>query len=232
LSTDEKQLKEFCDRIDYVDTMVSTASENGLFDGKKQNVIPYECILNKIKAARDSIEKSKPPDFSQCDHHLSIAADYYFKDVNSAPMSWRFLNIYAVHIWIYLIAFLCILFIFYYYNVNSTLLTKFAFLRNHSIAIDAVAWGIIGALLRGLWWLWKNVNRGQFRKAWIIWFISTPFLGGILGGIAYLLIFAGLIAVSQDKNITNSLFVMSIAALAGFNWEWIVEQLNRVKENL
>jgi UDP-N-acetylmuramyl pentapeptide synthase len=46
------------------------------------------------------------------------------------------------------------------------------------------------------------------------------------------LIFAGLIAVSQDKNITNSLFVMSIAALAGFNWEWIVEQLNRVKENL
>jgi len=126
------------------------------------------------------------------------------------------------------------LFIFYYYDLNSALLKEFPLLGTDSIAIEAVSWGVIGGLLRGLWWLWKNVNKRQFRKAWIIWFISTPFLGGILGGIAYLLIFAGLLAVSgvEDKNGPNSVFVMSIAALAGFNWEWIVEQFNRVRENL
>jgi hypothetical protein len=210
--------------------MVSTASENGLFDGIQE--ISLECILNKIKDARDRLEKSKPPDFSQCDHDLSTAADYYFKAVNSAPKSWRFLNIYAIHIWIYLIAFLCLLFIFYY-ELDSSLSTKFGFLGANLTAIYVIAWGVIGGILRGLWWLWHNVNKRQYRKVWIIWFISTPFLGGILGAIAYLLIFAGLMAVSEDKNkIPNSMLVIVTAALAGFNWEWIVERFNRIKEKL
>ena len=55
-------------------------------------------------------------------------------------------------------------------------------------------------LLRGFWWLWKNINKRQFRKAWTNWFISTTFIGGILGGVAYLLIFAGFLAISQDKS--------------------------------
>ncbi len=230
MSNEEKKLKELTNRIDLLDTMVSTASENGLFNA--QNKISLECILNKIKSAREVIERCNRPNFAQCEYDLSIAAKLYFTAVNSGPTLWRFLNIYAIHIWTYLISFLTLLFIFYYYDLNSALLTEFPFLGSDSIAIEAVSWGVIGGLLRGMWWLWKNVNKRQFRKVWIIWFISTPFLGGILGGIAYLLIFAGLLAVSQTDNKPNSIFVMSIAALAGFNWEWIVDQFNRVRENL
>jgi hypothetical protein len=63
------------------------------------------------------------------------------------------------------------------------------------LAIDAAAWGVVGSLLRGIWYLWKNVNDRKFRKVWIVWLISTPFLGAILGSLIYFLISAGLIVI-------------------------------------
>ena len=216
----------------YLDKMLTIAIENDLFETQPQKEI-QNSILTKLKEVRQIIEKKTDTfDYPYCHYELSKAAELYFKAVKSARLSWRLLNIYAVHVWVYLITFLCLVFIFYYYFLQPNN-SFFIFLNTYQTGIDAVVWGIIGGLLRGLWWLWKNVDKRQYRKTWIIWFISTPFLGGILGAISYFLIFAGLSALSESNNeneTPNTFLVLAISTLAGFNWEWIVDQLNRIKE--
>ncbi len=229
--------EELIEKIDDLDVWVSTAIENGLFC--VQDDVSVDNILNKLKDARDDIdiEKKSPLDFSQCDYNLSKAAAYYSQAIASAPLSWRLLNIYAVHLWAYLIVFLSAIFIFYSFNLLSFI--KFEQFEIPIVAVHAAAWGIIGGLLRGLWWLWKNVDDRQYRKVWIIWFISTPFLSGILGAIVYFLLFAGLIVISntqvedinQVKDI-NPMLVIVLAALAGFNWDWAVNQFKKIGEKL
>jgi membrane associated rhomboid family serine protease len=62
-------------------------------------------------------------------------------------------------------------------------------------AINATAWGVIGAVLRAMWFLKSKVDMRTYRNAYNIYFISVPFLGGILGTIIYLLFLGGLFAL-------------------------------------
>ena len=227
-----EKLLRYNDNINRVDTWVTTTSENGLFKEKNDNL--FKLILDNLKEARESIDTQSiehnktSPNFVQCSDALSKAANYYSQAVDSAPLSWRFLNIYAGHLWIYLITFLFITFAFYYFDIDRFLSLKVGV---SPLSVDAATWGVIGGILRGIWWLWRNVSDRKYRKTWMVWFISTPFLGGIFGAISYFLIFAGLLAVSQNSNeVLNPMIVIVVSALAGFNWEWIVEQFNRVRE--
>lgn len=232
---DDEKRKSYARNIDRVDTWATSAAENGLFkDGEKDSSKSLDPILEKLKEARESL---KCCDFIQCSDALSKAADHYFRAVDSASMSWRFLNIYAIHLWIYLVTFLAIIFIFYYFDLDHFLRLRAGVSQS---SIDAAAWGVIGSLLRGIWWLWKNVNDREYRKTWIVWFISTPFIGGILGAIVYFIISAGLLIVTTDDlnnrnnfdEIINPMVVIVFAALAGFNWDWAIDQFNRLRERL
>jgi hypothetical protein len=79
---------------------------------------------------------------------------------------------------------------------------------------------------------------GTYRNAYNIYFISVPFLGGILGAIIYLLLLGGLFAlqggtqsgVSQIS--INPLTIIPFAALAGYNWEWAINLFNRIGDFL
>jgi hypothetical protein len=232
---DDEKRKSYADNIDRVDTWATSAAENGLFkDGEKDSSKSLDPILEKLKEARESL---KCYNFIQCSDALSKAADHYFRAVDSASISWRFLNIYAIHLWIYLVTFLAIIFIFYYFDLDHFLHLRAGVTQ---LSIDAAAWGVIGSLLRGIWWLWKNVNDREYRKTWIVWFISTPFIGGILGAIVYFIITAGLLIVTTDDlsnrnnfdEITNPMVVIVFAALAGFNWDWAIDQFNKLRERL
>jgi hypothetical protein len=97
--------------------------------------------------------------------------------------------------------------------------------------------GVIGGILRGVWYLWTNIIDRQYRRTWRIWFLSCPFLGGILGALLYILIVAGLLAISQQstplgdqKNSNQQLVVLGFSALAGYSWEWAVKRIQKIGE--
>jgi hypothetical protein len=95
----------------------------------------------------------------------------------------------------------------------------------------------------------EKVDERGFRKAWNIYFISIPFLGGILGGVVYLIIFARYFILTGPSNptstatttikstsnaVTNSsisaITIIPFSALAGYNWEWAIGVFNQVGE--
>jgi hypothetical protein len=98
------------------------------------------------------------------------------------------------------------------------------------IAINAAAWGVIGGILRGISKLWFRVDNRQFRAVWRVYFVSSPFLGGLFGAVVYLLILAGIIIASSQQvdDVFNPLVIMPVCAFAGYNWEWSVKQFNRL----
>jgi len=82
-----------------------------------------------------------------------------------------------------------------------------------------------------LWWLRFNVGRSNYRKGWRSHYISAPFLGGILGAIVYILIFGGLVSVSNQNFTPENAFAMIlIAAFAGFNWEWAIKLFKKIEK--
>lgn len=101
------------------------------------------------------------------------------------------------------------------------------------VGFYAVTWGCIGAVLRGLWYLKENVSKKTYRNAWNIYYLSAPFLGGILGAIVYFIIIGGIISVTTTNvNIQHSIPVILFATLAGFNWEWAVKLFEKIGEIL
>jgi hypothetical protein len=136
--------------------------------------------------------------------------------------------------------------VFYYFGDSIQLSKK---LHVPDAAINAVAWGVIGAILRAIWFLKEKVDERGFRKSWNVYFISIPFLGGILGGVVYLIIFAGLVILTGPSNIpTNTtatagtianttanpsisaIAIIPFSALAGYNWEWAIGVFNQIGE--
>ena len=233
MHNDEAESSRLRENIRSVDRWVSVADENGIF--QVQNKVQREVIFSKLLEARkflhqydhkddhkDDIEDS----LAQCNNELSFAASYYNQAIMSAARSWRFNNIYAVNIWIYLVCFIAFVFLFYYLDIDAFIVNRLGITQ---AAVDATVWGIVGALFRGLWYLWTNLNNRTYRRTWRIWFLSIPFLGAILGAIVFLIIAGGLVIVSEeDIDIINPIVIMVFAAIAGFNWQWAIEVLERV----
>jgi hypothetical protein len=224
---DSKETNAYEESINKVDVMVDIADENGLF--KKQNVVALEPILQSLKTAREKLQRT-PPDFSGSYYDLSVARSLYYKAVQNAPWHWRFSRLYAANVLVYLLLFLSSIFLFYYFHIDRLLLSIF---NIDSAAMNAITWGTIGGILRGISRLWYRVNRREFRVVWKGYFISSPFLGGLFGAIVYLLVSAGIIIVSsqQVEDVLNPLVIMIFCAYAGYNWEWAVKQFSRVGED-
>jgi type II secretory pathway component PulF len=98
----------------------------------------------------------------------------------------------------------------------------------------AVAWGAIGGIGRGIWFLKENVNDLGFRNSWTGWFLSCPFIGGFFGAVVYFILIAGLISITQgvEVDFNNSLAIIAISVIAGFSWPAALEMMKRVINSL
>jgi hypothetical protein len=178
--------------------------QKNVIDEKKDEE-PYQQILKHLKEARKHLADSKLPEnerLGDAEYSLSLAREAYSKALYSAPLSWRFFNEYAGHIWIWLVGLLTVVFFIFYYQDIFDLQNK---LKVGDAAISAVAWGVIGAVLRAMWFLKEKVDERIYRKSWNVFFISVPFLGGMLGAIVYLILFAGLSVLANDINNTDNI---------------------------
>jgi len=254
--TKEERKDDLESKIYKLDQRINASAENGLFtrDSEKRDE-----ILEHLKETRESFDR-EPFSFSECEKNYSLTWGLYTDKLNSIGYRWRLFNLHAIHIWIYLVAILVAIFSIYYFglincpvenggeqktSVQSTANTS----NNNStsgeqcyinkvfgkdvVGFYAVTWGCIGAVFRGLWYLKDRVDEKLFRNAWNIYYLSVPFLGGILGAIMYFIIIGGIISVtSTNVNIQHPIPVIVFATLAGFNWQWAVDVFRKVGDSL
>jgi hypothetical protein len=269
---DEEQRRvELLHDIQRIDCWINAAADNGLFCEikklkEKENLAKveskpkpeaesslngpddeFESIQEHLYNAREMLDKD---DLALAERRTSSALHEYDKILYMTTFWWRFSNIYAGPIWIYLVGFLVAVLSFYIYFIDRYFVN---ILGLEQAAVHAATWGCIGGILRGMWYLKDKVSDRKYRKTWTIYFLSVPFLGGIFGAIIYLVIFAGVVAldietgpplsnqtgVSQSNvtdgiqageslNVANPLAIIPFAALAGFNWEWAVILFKRI----
>jgi hypothetical protein len=252
----EERRKKLLKEINRIDNWTNAAADNGLFD--KQKKVPasaFEDIQCKLKEARKHLYSD---DFSDADYYTSLAIRAYDHALYSSSRTWRFSNIYAGHIWIYLVTFLVAVLAFYWYQLDSNFLKLHVHIQE--AALHAATWGTVGGILRGLWYLKDKVSDRKYRNSFRIYFLSVPFLGGLFGAIFYFMLVAGLfiLAPTQAPTILNqtgrasiinstasggqsnpttstgavsTLAIIPLATLAGFNWEWAVMIFKRIGDS-
>ena len=223
---DNKRQSDIRKLIDKVAVRLQAGVENGLFEQK--NVISDGPKWIEIQNIIEDARKKLKSDLDEAENLQEKALNKYFESVNKSGSLWKFSGLYAGPAWIFLVGILTSIFFFYYFSFDDIIRSKLLS-DEHYIALDVVAWGIIGSVLRGLWGLRFDVARYHYRKGWKLHHISTPFIGGILGAVVYILIYGGLVSVSDQNLIPKNPFaIIPIAAFAGYNWEWAVELFNRV----
>lgn len=233
---EEKRCKKLQADIDRVDDWVIVAAENGLFNEleKKQNPITLCKIQDILKEARNNLDDKNPATFSlpSCAANISSAAGLYAKALNSVSRWWRFKNLYAGIIWIYLITFLIsTILALYYFKIDTLIENNVSHENIHhsSVGIYAVGWGIIGGILRGVWYLKENVDDKKYRNSWVIWFLSSPFIGGVLGTAVYFFWTSGLISITKnDTTVANSPLLFALVLTFGFSWPNSINLIRKI----
>jgi hypothetical protein len=206
----EQRRKKLLKEINRIDNWTNVAADNGLFDKqKKVGNGAFEDIQNKLKDARKYLYSD---DLSNADFYASLALRAYDGALYSSSRIWRFSNMYAGHIWIYLIAFLAGVLAFYWYQLDSNFLNLHV--RIQEAALHAATWGAVGGILRGLWYLKDKVSDRRYRNSFRIYFLSVPFLGALFGAILYFVLISGLfiIAPTQTPTILNQNATAPVAA--------------------
>lgn len=86
-------------------------------------------------------------------------------------------------------------------------------------------WGLSGAVLKALYWLQFQINRGVLRPRWLAYFLVAPFIGILLGSVSALIVKVGFKLVDAGAPPLIDWRVIGLfAAFAGFNWEWALEK--------
>ena len=206
LSGEDEKKKTLQEEIDQLDSRINIASENGMFGPNQKNVPvdSFNKIQNYLKTARKFLFAGNIAD---ADYDTSLALHEYNNALYSTRKSWRFSNIYAGYIWIYLVAFLVAILAFYWAKVDAEVALFNVKIQND--ALYAASWGAVGGILRGLWFLKEKVSERKYSNAYRIYFFSVPFLGGLFGAIMYFALLAGVFIVGGqppafDMNAGNS----------------------------
>jgi hypothetical protein len=249
----ERAKKKLLREINRIDICTNNLVDNGLFDKQKKafekkgmdpNKV-FEDIQQYLKEARTKLYDD---DLSGSEYFTSKALRSYDQALYTPGRLWRFSNVYAGPMWIYLIGFLGAVLAFYAYLLDVNFLNlNPPGVRIEEAALHATTWGAVGAILRGIWYLKDKVSDRRYRNSFRIYFLSAPFLGGLFGAIFYFILVAGfiIIAPGQAADILNqtssdttastgsvsSVAIIPLAALAGFNWEWAIMIFKRIGDS-
>jgi len=215
-----------------VEELLINRSEAGVFgvDG----VVSASSVADRIHQARTHANANRMPAARRA---LSLAVF----DIQSATRSrgrwWAFRKLHGGLIWCYYLVLLFVLCLLGYSNELQLQSACVAWLTASSwaIPIHAAAYGMLGGILRGLYWLAHKVERSSFRRQFIAPYLGAPWLAGVMGLASYVILKAGVAAlggqVTAHHNEVN--FTYAVAAfLAGFSWEWFMHWLKKAQERL
>ena len=100
--------------------------------------------------------------------------------------------------------------------------------------LTSLMWGGIGGVVGALYSLWWHVSEVQdFDKRYTMWYLVQPIMGFVLGGIVYLIIGTGFLALqgtvpNAESAIGVQLFPALVAVLGGFRQKFVYELLERI----
>jgi hypothetical protein len=97
-------------------------------------------------------------------------------------------------------------------------------MSDHKDVIHAAIMGLMGAILRSLYWLHVQINKGSLRPRFMATFMVSPFIGCLLGGASYLIVEVSEKVASSTNSTANTLTVGLFASFAGYNWHWALEK--------
>jgi hypothetical protein len=231
-STD-KDIKIIRRNLDRLERALSCADENGLFKtvAKAPNKTVAKApnftdiISNMADAYRvlENKEIPAPERALQAWKKYRLANHQYYQAVNSAGSWWRFKYCFGGPFIVYFLVVLAFTFLAWLFFGSSISDSEVLWIPSW-----AYLWGLIGGILQGLWFLWQHVSDRKLRKAWFPWYLLLPFMGALLGALAYLLFFAGFISATGESEIQSKYFVILLSALAGFSTKWAVQMLDRL----
>jgi hypothetical protein len=206
--------KKLAKEIKRIDASTNNLVDNGLFDkrrkkplGKEQekgekNVQPdmdaaFQTIQDILYVSRKSLDND---DLAASEYYVAHALKAHDRALYTSSRMWRFSNVYAGFMWIYLVGFLVAVLVFYLVQLDTNILgLNPPGVRIQEAALHATTWGTIGAILRGLWFLKDKVSDRRYRNSFRIYLLSTPFLGGLFGAIFYFLIVSGLFIIAPAQ---------------------------------
>lgn len=91
------------------------------------------------------------------------------------------------------------------------------------ILFGAALWGGVGSTADGLRELSNRLARQELDPIRTLWYITHPVIGAVAGGILFLLIYAGLLAISANSTNYTPALIFAIAAVAGFSQRQVME---------
>jgi hypothetical protein len=201
--------KSLVREIKRIDACTNDLIDNGLFDkrhkklfGKKQKEDEMRAEMDKaFKDIQDNLYMARKSldndDLPASEYYVAQALRAYEKALYAPSRIWRFSNVYAGPMWIYLVGFLISTLAFYWVQLDVNFLNLHVSIQE--AALHATTWGTVGAILRGLWFLKDKVSDRRYRNSFRIYLISTPFLGGLFGAIFYFLIVSGLFIIAPAQ---------------------------------
>ena len=109
-------------------------------------------------------------------------------------------------------------------------------MRFFDVPVSKAGYGVLGGVLRGMYWLYQKVQRGEFRVQFVWPYLACPWTGGHIGVLAFAVFASGaailgnMSASGTDVEGPNTLGLALVAMLAGFSWKWTIDLLDRTKK--
>ena len=119
---DDERKKTIRGYIDNTEIKLLTAISNGLFNQKDIGGEPtWRKIQDLIGEAREHLEKKE---FAKSETKQAMALGHIHDALSKTEPYWRFVNVYAGPIWLYLVGILVSLFAFFFINLDAEIQSK------------------------------------------------------------------------------------------------------------
>ena len=179
--------KRLAKEIKRIDASTGNLTDNGLFDtrhkklfgknvdeekGRDEMNTVFRNIHDNLYWARKSLDND---DLAASEYFVTLALRAHDKALYAPSWTWRFPNVYAGYMWIYLVGFLVAVLVFYLIQLDTNILGIHPpGVRIQESALHATTWGTVGAILRGIWFLKDKVSDRRYRNAFRIYVLSSP----------------------------------------------------------
>lgn len=219
-----------------VEEMLHYRAEAGLFGSESEGAgdgkdgrITTRCIHNKLSRARRLAESG---DFPGANKRVAEAeALLHTALYTNRGVLWRLLHIHQAGLYTYYFLVLALLL-----NAETGWLQPWLPLTSDvwDVPLEILLVGALGGVLRGLWWLYQKVQARKFRVQFTMIYVAGPWMGALLGLLAYLLLQVGALTLQANGAGTTgdaaSTGALTVAFLAGFSWEWVMAAVDQVVE--
>ena len=212
MSKDE-QANEINSFIDYVECVVEFQNSNQLLTKDQAVEIEQKLATAGAMVAQD------PTKANESAHEAYFTLMGY---LNGGKKRSRYLYLYGVHIWAYLIGLSILLLV-----IIVGQWVSFSIFQD--VRADVIAWAGLGGCAYSIYFLRKSIYKYQLSKYYAIYWFAYP-IAGMIFGLALATAFAAGFLSLQAKP-TYAVYAV-IAFLAGMFQEWVVGTLQDIANSI